>query len=476
MTGSPAETRDIYSPHLRTALVLTGQGTAGAYQRGVLRALHEAGVKIDLVAGHGIGVAVALFAATDGCRQLWEPGGVWRDRAVSRFYLWRPGLRRLGLAASVALALVLAPLLLLASGAVVYPIGLLLGVAGLEAGRAWVAGYNALATQLFDPSWLPSLLPRTSGGGSRRAGRAGVGRHRLDLPAAAARRTDASPIWWRLFGAPLTGTRVVSHLERSLWRLVGGAAARKPPLPSDFCRGYAEMLADNLGQPGFRELLLVVHDLDARRDLVLAHAGRPPSARLLPVAPPAPSTVPPRRSTLRGSDAIICSTPCRPRWCCRWPPRPTRSGSPPRASGSGETHRIADRPGAIARLLEEAAPRGQSRSSSSPPVRSGARRTRLDALRGDGAAATGRVPRRDRGGRRARRAGEVGGAVQGYFRIRPEHNPIDPLDFRGRFDPRSDRHQPLGELIDRGYEDAYRQFIDPVVAASGERLGATART
>jgi hypothetical protein len=27
-----------------------------------------------------------------------------------------------------------------------------------------------------------------------------------------------------------------------------------------------------------------------------------------------------------------------------------------------------------------------------------------------------------------------------------------------------------GELIDRGYQDAYRQFIDPVVGASGERL------
>ena len=34
-----------YSTRLRTALVLTGTGTAGAYHAGVLRALHEAGVK-----------------------------------------------------------------------------------------------------------------------------------------------------------------------------------------------------------------------------------------------------------------------------------------------------------------------------------------------------------------------------------------------------------------------------------------------
>ena len=32
-----------YSTRLRTALVLTGTGTAGAYHAGVLRALHEAG-------------------------------------------------------------------------------------------------------------------------------------------------------------------------------------------------------------------------------------------------------------------------------------------------------------------------------------------------------------------------------------------------------------------------------------------------
>ena len=41
-----------YSPQRRTALVLTGTGTAGAYHAGVLRALHEAGVKLDIVAGN----------------------------------------------------------------------------------------------------------------------------------------------------------------------------------------------------------------------------------------------------------------------------------------------------------------------------------------------------------------------------------------------------------------------------------------
>jgi hypothetical protein len=56
--------------------------------------------------------------------------------------------------------------------------------------------------------------------------------------------------------------------------------------------------------------------------------------------------------------------------------------------------------------------------------------------------------------------------------IRPAHNAIGPFDFGGGFDDRSDRRQPLGELLARGYEDAYLQFIEPVLGASGDRIGA----
>jgi len=46
-----------------------------------------------------------------------------------------------------------------------------------------------------------------------------------------------------------------------------------------------------------------------------------------------------------------------------------------------------------------------------------------------------------------------------------------PFDFGGEYDDRSDRRQPLTELMSLGYEDAYHQFIEPVVGASGERVG-----
>jgi hypothetical protein len=56
------------------------------------------------------------------------------------------------------------------------------------------------------------------------------------------------------------------------------------------------------------------------------------------------------------------------------------------------------------------------------------------------------------------------------FTVRPAHNPLGPFDFVGSYDDRSDRQQPVTELMSRGYEDAYRQFIEPIVGGSGERV------
>src|SRR5437764_13874957 len=80
---------DPYSPQRRTALVLTGTGADGAYHAGVLRALHEAGVKIDIVGARGIGVVGALFAAIDGGQRLWEENGFWRAVWTPSLYGWR---------------------------------------------------------------------------------------------------------------------------------------------------------------------------------------------------------------------------------------------------------------------------------------------------------------------------------------------------------------------------------------------------
>jgi hypothetical protein len=57
-----------------------------------------------------------------------------------------------------------------------------------------------------------------------------------------------------------------------------------------------------------------------------------------------------------------------------------------------------------------------------------------------------------------------------FYVIRPAHNPVGPFDFRGAYDEASDRRHSIAELMERGYEDAYHQFIEPVVGASGEMI------
>src|SRR5581483_5688313 len=125
---------DAYSPQRRTALVLTGTGADGAYHAGALRALHEAGVKIDVVAGRGVGAIGALFAAVDGGHRLWDDKGFWRDPAVPKMVGW-------ALAASVAI--VAAPIAAVALGLIVFPIDFLLKIVGGRGAPSVVTSYLA---------------------------------------------------------------------------------------------------------------------------------------------------------------------------------------------------------------------------------------------------------------------------------------------------------------------------------------------
>src|SRR5205085_7178852 len=153
-----------YSPSRRTALVLCGTGAHGAYHAGALRALQEAGVKIDLVAGQGIGAAAAVLAAMDGASRLWEENGIWRSPQSERFY----------------------------------------------------------GSALF--RW----------------------RRRT-------RRVSGS-VWRRLLGSPFNPNTAIDVFAAAVWQLIRGAARDAAP-PGEVGRRYAEVLADNLGQPGFRELM-----------------------------------------------------------------------------------------------------------------------------------------------------------------------------------------------------------------------------
>jgi hypothetical protein len=136
----------------------------------------------------------------------------------------------------------------------------------------------------------------------------------------------------------------------------------------------------------------------------------------------------------------------------------------------GETHRACDRPAALVRLLEEVSAAGAEQviivSADTPLDRAhalSARHVDPRALLADYLAGAETAATRDG-------VTALFDRFSGVFQIQPEHNPIGSFAFGGAYDERSDRVQPLKELIDRGYEDAYRQFIEPVVGASGEQL------
>ena len=462
---------DLYSPERRTAVVLSGTGADGAYHAGVLRALHEAGVKIDLVGGRGIGALGAAFSALDGGGRLWEPNGFWRDHAVGRLYGWRRPYRAIGASLVAAATVLLSPLLLLAVALAIYPLGTLLGMAGLDAGGRLMSRYAGLVGWLFEPTQLPTWLPRLV------AVILGVLVAGLGVAAAVAtararvRRRSEGGLPWRLLGAPLDAVAAGEAATRTLWDLLRGGAALARPSAVDLSHRFMELLTENLGQPGCRELLLVAHDLDARRDVVFGLLAGDARRRLFP--PPAATGA--RRAEafdLGGlarehlADAVAAALAVP--WACE--PRLVRFA--PDTYWRGETHRLCDRPGALSRVLEDAAAAGIEQvilvtGAPDPPGPHVLRRPRLD-LRG-------------RLGEHlaSEEAAAVRDAVrfaQAHFHavyvVRPSYNPIGPFDLAGTYDEASDRRHALDELLERGYEDAHRLFIEPALGSAGERLGA----
>jgi hypothetical protein len=454
-----------YSPKRRTALVLSGTGAEGAYHAGVLRALHEAGVKLDMVAGRGVGAIGALFAAVDGAERLWVDQGFWLAPGAGSLYRWRTVPRVMLWSLGIAVALVAVPVAAVALGLVVFPIDFVLKMVGIGGAQGLVGAYLRAAEGAFAPGALPTWLPRLALLTLGCAGMAALVHGWL-------RRTGPGrgSFWWRAVGAPLSSSTAVDRCWGVMWDLVRGAASLKAPPPAELGRRYAELLTDNLGQPGFRELLIVVHDVDAHRDLVFALVGEDRRAALT------------RRSTADAAegrraevldlagvardllpDAVLgaLTVPLATDWHAL--------SFAPDGYWRGETHRICDRPGSLVRLVDElieldveqiilvsAAPESPGPHALTRPRLDG--RGRLGEYLQSAEAAVVRDVTTTTGGVR-------------IFVVRPAHNAVGPFDFAGGHDDRSHRHQGLGELMNRGYEDAYHQFIEPVVGASGEGVG-----
>jgi hypothetical protein len=482
----------LYSTRLRTALILTGSGTAGAYHAGVLRALQEAGVKIDLTAGRGVGIVGALFAAVDGGQRLWEPDGIWRAPDAPDYYRWRSPLRLAVLAVAAGGVILGIPLLLLALAVILAIVGLLLTLVGLSSAATTVtAGYTRWIAVLFSPTVLPTIIPRLV--------LFAVLVALLVLAVAAlrgvvgsrVRRRTRQGVLGRVLGGPLSAAGIAERCRTELWNLVRGAAPMTPPSRAEVGRRYVEVLGDNLTQPGFREILATVHDMDAHRDLVFAllqprlgprfftrltvAAGARQAEALLGGRPVVDAV----DAGSRAMEAFDLAGPARDHLldaldaglALPLAVEPHLVAFAPEGPWRGETHRVCDRPGSLARLLEEVTAAGAEQvivvSGSPPPGQPhelSAGRGDLRGRAGEPLAAFEAATLRDA-------LEQFTGRFAGLFVVRPQHNPLGPLDFDGVYDERSDRTHTLAELLDRGYEDAYRQFIEPIVGASGEKMG-----
>ncbi len=460
-----------YSTRLRTALVLTGTGTGGAYHAGVLRALHEAGIRIDLVAGRGIGAVGALFAAVDGGARLWEEHGVWRATSASSFYGWRTPLRAASWAGAAALAILAIPLAILVIAVLAAVVGMLLTLIGLGgAGGALTGAIGRWIAWLFAPGNLPTVIPRLALLALLIAAvvaLVGAFPMRRDR----GKRRAQHGLAGRVLGAPFSPHTLIERCSAELWNLIRGAAPLASPPPDELGRRYLELLAENLGQPGFRELLLTVHDVDARRDLIFGLLGASYRTRFFSrPGVEANATRSVEAFDLMGAArdhaldalnaAVAMPAACEPHLVTFAPEGPWR----------GETHRVCDRPGALQRLIEEVAAAGAEQIvivAASPlpgrPHELSAGRADVRGRAAEPLAAFEAAALRDV-------VEHAAGRFAGLFMIRPVHNPVGPLDFAGVYDERSDRIHTIAELVDRGYEDAYRQFIEPVVAATGDRI------
>lgn len=468
------EPRDSYSPERRTALLFTGTGADGAYHAGALRAIQEAGVKIDIVGGRGMGALAAVLAAVDGSAQLWEPGGFWRSPPIQFLYRWRWPFRLLRWLAVGLIAVLAVPAAVILVGLIVYPIALVLGMSGLDAGARFVQSFIDTLTQAFSPAALPTWLPRLA---ALLSGAAVVtlalGAWLTWWRAPLHRRTSGGRAW-ALLGSPIDAGIAVQHATETVWRLLKGGAAIKTPDARDLSRRYAELLAENLGQPGFRELLLVVHDMDAHRDLVFGLVRDPFRKALFPP----PGGVSSRRAEahdLSSGTQAFAADVLAAAMSLPGVSDPRLVQFAPDSYWRGETHRLVDRPACLARLIEEAAAAGAEQvviiaATPEPPGPHELRPPRRDGF--------GRVGEQLASAETAALSDAVRHLhhrFQGVYVIRPAHNPIRPLDLTGAYDEKSDRVQTLDELMERGFEDAYRQFIEPVVGASGDRMTQVSR-
>src|SRR5438093_2801183 len=369
-----------YSPKRRTALVLTGSGASGAYHAGVMRALDESGVKVDLVVGSGVGTVAAAFAAVAGGGKLYGTGGFWDGAGWASFYRFPPALRVALLLLATAFGVFLFPVGLALLAGLLFPLVLIVDVVAPGVPSRLIEGLWAAPSVLRAPYLAALAVPVFALSvlvvvylalGWARSGR----------------RLAES------FETPLDARQARKRLAASLWEVARGSAiSASPPSERELGKRYVALLAENLGQPGFRELILRAADLetgsvlpfvlldDAARAAFASTRARGPRSRLEGI----PGAVDLREP---GSDSLLFDAVVTG----LLPPlvAPVRRVAFPKGGiFAGETHRLADAtlaPGcgiseALAAGAEQVIVASGSPHSASPPPRRRGPRAAADGM------------------------------------------------------------------------------------------------
>jgi hypothetical protein len=460
-----------YSPKRRTALVFTGSGSTGAYHAGVLRALDESGVKIDLVVGSGIGAVTAAYACVGGGPRLYGRRGFWDGVRWRTFYRLRPAVRIALALLGMSFAIFALPVLLGLALGILFPLLLIAdrafpGIASRTLSLLWVAPETlsgpylaAQAVPVFALAMLAIVVVAV-----------GYLRDRRRFPEAIESFLDAE--------------RGLARLRRGLWEIARGAAlSGGPPSEAELGRRYVALLADNLGEPGFRELVLRVADLErggALAFVLLRDDGRSASrGRGGALADAVDLRVPGRDSLF--FDAVATGLLCPMAMPMR------RVAFPKGATHGGETHRLTDAtlvPGSGVRealaagaeqvivvtgVPETAAPLARRRG---PLARIDAAARALERQAAGEVDDAWRVNRmvgtlghRGESGRRAWEDPATGRVYReiDLWVVRPDRRALGPMELDGARDPATEVQQTTDDLLELGFRDAYRQFVEPVV-------------
>src|SRR5688572_8051173 len=474
-----------YSPKRRTALVLTGTGTSGAYHAGVLRALDESGVKIDLVVGSGVGTIAAAFGAAAGGPRLYGEGGFWDGAGWDSFYRLRPALRTAILLLACSFGVFLLPVALALLGGVLFlPVALAdVAMPGLTA--RMTAAVSAVPGALRAPYLIALSLPIFV-----LCALALLALLRLVLRDR--RRIPES------LEAILDSKVGESRLGKGLWEIArGSAVSALPTSEADIGRKYVALVSENLGQPGFRELILRTADLDTggvvpfvllddvHRAAFADSRSRGPRSRLDGI-PGAVDLRTPGYDVLLFDAAVTGLLPPGA--------APVRRVAFPRGGiFAGEMHRLTDAALGGGCGISEAVAAGADQVivvTAAPAIATAAPRRRGPRALADGLLSTLERSAVDGGIRAAERinrmvetlghrlddgghgwqdpaSGRVYRDISLYV-IRPERRVLGTLEWDGGEDPATEVLEMPEDLAEVGYRDAYKLFVEPVVGAFAE--------